>query len=94
MEYAHLQKIKDMLGITGSYQDAALNAYVDEVIAYMVDAGVRQDVAADAGAAGVVARGVSDLWNYGSGGTKLSAYFKERVVQLAYGKGTDEEKRE
>lgn len=92
MEYAHLQKIKDMLGITGSYQDAALNGYIDEVIAYMVGAGVGQDVAAGEEAAGVVARGVADLWNYGSGGTKLSAYFKERVVQLAYGKDQDEKR--
>lgn len=32
---------------------------------------------------GVIARGVSDLWNYGNGSTGLSPYFKERVIQLS-----------
>lgn len=84
MEYKYLSNIKDMLGITGGYQDKTLQGYVDEVIAYMVDAGVKKEVAEGQSAVGVVARGVSDLWNYGSGETKLSDYFKERVIQLAF----------
>jgi hypothetical protein len=37
--------------------------------------------------AGTVARGVSDLWNYGAGAGKLSEYFYERVIQLSSGGG-------
>ena len=33
---------------------------------------------------GVVARGVADLWDYGSGSGQLSTYFKQRATQLAY----------
>lgn len=84
MTYAHLTDVKAMLGITGTYQDAALNAYAQEVIAYMVDAGVAKATAESAESVGVVARGISDLWNLGSGGASLSQYFRERVMQLAY----------
>ena len=31
---------------------------------------------------GIVARGVSDLWNYGESGGKLSSYFMQRATQL------------
>ncbi|MCI9366311.1 MAG: hypothetical protein HFJ54_07320, partial [Clostridia bacterium] len=33
--------------------------------------------------AGIIARGVSDLWNYGSGGTSFSPYFMQRAIQLS-----------
>ena len=33
--------------------------------------------------AGVFSRGVSDLWNYGSGGTSFSPYFMQRAIQLS-----------
>ena len=84
MAYSYLENIKKMLGITGSYQDDILDGYAEEAIAYMVDAGIDEDTARGEKAVGVVARGVSDLWNYGSGETHLSDYFRERVVQLAY----------
>ena len=84
MAYSYLENIKKMLGITGSYQDDILGGYAEEAIAYMVDAGIDEDTARGEKAVGVVARGVSDLWNYGSGETHLSDYFRERVVQLAY----------
>lgn len=84
MGYAHLEDVKAMIGITGTYQDKTVNGYAKEAISYMVDAGVKADIARGVGAVGVVARGVADLWNYGSGEGKLSPYFKERVIQLAY----------
>lgn len=84
MEYSYLENIKKMLGITGSYQDDILDGYAEEAIAYMVDAGIDEDTARGEKAVGVVARGVSDLWNYGSGEAHLSDYFRERVVQLSY----------
>ena len=77
-----LEKVKNLLGITGNYQDATLKEYIDEVICYMIDAGVPESVANSKISAGVIARGVMDLWNYGSG--KLSDYFYQRVTQLTY----------
>lgn len=82
-----LEQVKINLGITGEYQDALLQGYIDEVIEFMVDAGVSRGVAESERAFGVLTRGVADLWNYGSGGTKLSEYFKMRVIQLSYVKG-------
>lgn len=80
-----LAQIKDALGITGNYQDATLQIYFDEVIEYLKDAGIAEGNIT----AGIVARGVSDLWAYGSGDGKLSEYFKQRAIQLAY-KGVTE----
>mgnify|MGYP004447352699 CR=1 FL=1 len=77
-----LSKVKNSLGITGDYQDATLSEYISEVKEYMLDAGVSEDVVESDVSAGVIARGVSDLWNYSSG--KLSDYFYQRVSQLSY----------
>lgn len=78
-----LTKVKSALGITGDYQDATLNIYIGEVKAYMKDAGVSESVIKSDVSAGVIARGVTDLWNYGSNTGKLSDYFYQRVSQLA-----------
>lgn len=77
-----LEKVKNSLGITGNYQDNTLNEYINEVKLYMISAGVSEAVTNSEMSAGVIARGVSDLWNYGNG--KLSEYFYQRVSQLAY----------
>jgi hypothetical protein len=78
-----LTKVKSALGITGTYQDATLNIYIDEVKAYMKDAGVSNSIINSDVSAGVIARGVTDLWNYGSNTGKLSDYFYQRVSQLS-----------
>lgn len=75
-----LANVKNALGITGEYQDNTLSEYITEVVAYLTDAGV----SADNITAGIVSRGVADLWNYGSGGGKLSEYFMQRATQLSY----------
>ena len=75
-----LANVKTALGITGSYQDATLQIYFDEVVAFLIDAGVAESLITD----GIVARGVADLWNYGAGEGKLSEYFMQRATQLAY----------
>lgn len=75
-----LANVKTALGITGNYQDTTLQIYIDEVVAFLVDAGVRDALITD----GIVARGVADLWNYGAGEGKLSEYFMQRATQLAY----------
>lgn len=76
-----LASVKNALGITGEYQDDTLNMYIDEVKAYMVSAGVSTEVINASVSAGVIARGVSDLW---LGGGVLSDYFYQRVTQLKY----------
>ena len=75
-----LQDVKDALGITGDYQDSTIQQYIDEVVDFLKDAGVKDSNIT----AGIVSRGVSDLWNYGAGEGKLSSYFMERATQLSY----------
>lgn len=78
-----LEKIKEMLGITGNYHDALLQNYIDEVKQYLLDGGVQSEVVESMASTGAIAKGVIDLWDYGSGNGKLSPYFKERAIQLA-----------
>lgn len=75
-----LADVKNAIGITGDYQDSTLQIYFDEVVAFLVDAGVSQANITK----GIVARGVSDLWNYGAEDGKLSEYFIQRASQLSY----------
>lgn len=82
-----LAKVKTALGISGDYQNETLQFYIDEVIAEMIAAGVKQDVAESAAAVGCIACGVNDIWNYTSGGVKHSEYFNRRLVQLSLKKG-------
>ena len=86
-----LESVKNALGITGTYQDATLQIYIGEVMAYMKGAGVPTEVINSRASAGVIARGVTDLWNYNGGAGKLSDYFYQRVSQLAYTTPTIEE---
>lgn len=75
-----LSGVKYALGIEGTYQDNSLTEYIEEVMEYLVDAGISSSHIT----VGLVARGVSDLWNYGAGGGKLSEYFMQRATQLSY----------
>lgn len=75
-----LEMVKNALGIVGDYQDATLTVYLNEVMDFLKDSGVAEANIT----AGLVARGVSDLWDYGSGSGKLSTYFIQRAAQLAY----------
>lgn len=77
-----LTKIKQGLGITGDFQDDTLNVYIDETKAFMLSAGVPQEVIESDVSAGCIMRGVADLWNHENGDTKLSPYFTQRVLQL------------
>lgn len=77
-----LTKIKNGLGITGDFQNNTLQVYIDEVKAFMLSAGVSQNVIDSEVSVGCIMRGVADLWNYGNGNTALSEYFKMRVLQL------------
>lgn len=75
-----LLDVKNALGITGDYQDDTLQIYFDEVIDFLIDAGVKKSNISK----GIVVCGVTDLWNYGSGEGQLSQYFLQRATQLAY----------
>lgn len=75
-----LTKVKNALGIQGNYLDDTLSEYVSEVVTFLTDAGVKSNNITS----GIVARGVSDLWNYGAGEGKLSEYFMMRATQLSY----------
>ena len=87
-----LETVKSMIGVTGSYQDTTIQAYIDEVKQYLLSGGVPESVVEDPSSAGTIARGVADLWDYGSGSGTLSPYFKERAIQLALkGDGNDDE---
>ncbi len=86
-----LTKIKSGLGLTGDFQNDTLLVYIDEVRAFMESAGVDKSVIASEVSVGCIMRGVADLWNYGSGSTSLSEYFKMRVIQLKAVKPTESE---
>ena len=47
-----LAKVKAALGIDHEYQDETLSFYIDEVMAELVDAGVKQEIAESAAAVG------------------------------------------
>ena len=52
-----LSEVKSALGITGDYQDATLQVYIDEVVDFLVESGMKKEYIT----AGLVTRGVADL---------------------------------
>ena len=82
---AMLTVVKNALGVTGTFTDTTISVYIDEVVDYMSGAGV--SAAIIAASPGVVARGVSDLWDNDGGNVKFSPYFHERVTQLVMRSG-------
>lgn len=74
-----LTDVKQALGITGDNLDNTIQQYINEVIAFLVDAGVKESNITS----GIVTRGVADLWNYGGNEGKLSEYFMQRASQLS-----------
>ena len=87
-----LTKVKTAIfgSASGEWRDGTIQIYIDEVKAFMRDAGVAENVLNSEASVGCITLGVNDLWNYSSGGVKLSDYFKMRVIQLAMGGGIDE----
>lgn len=77
-----LLKVKTALLIEGDYHDEMLKLYITETLDYMRSAGVSEDTLQSERIIGAVARGVTDLWNFGSGNGKLSEYFYQRIIQL------------
>ena len=79
-----LTEVKKRIGITGDYQDDTLTGHIQDVKDIMQDAGVSEEVMQTTKIIGAVTRGVSDLWDYGSGNGEFSPYFFQRVTQLVY----------
>lgn len=80
MAALYLEEVKTLLGVRGDYQDDTISEYIAEVTDFLTAGGVAlNDITP-----GIVARGVSDLWNYGSGEAKFSQYFLQRAAQLTY----------
>jgi hypothetical protein len=84
-----LAKVKTALygDATPTYNDGQLQIFIDDVIAELIDGGVKKEVAESAAAVGCIACGVTDIWNYTSGGVKHSEYFNRRLVQLSLKRG-------
>lgn len=78
-----LEKVKKLLNITSSYMDDVISLWISETVRFMVDAGVNKKVADSSYAVGVVARGVADLYDFGSGSGEFSNHFKQSVIQLS-----------
>ncbi len=91
-EEQQLEEIKKAMNIEGDYQNDTVMLHMREVKEYLRDAGVSDRILDSERAVGILTRGVSDLWNYGSGNTSLSSYFKERAVQLALKSKAEERK--
>lgn len=84
-----LTETKARLGIVGEYHDATLSGYIEDVKAYLADAGVPALALEGEEAVGVVARGVADLWSYGSGEGAFSPAFYQRAIQMATARRLD-----
>lgn len=80
-----LEEVKKRLGVTGDYQNDTIGGHIQDVKDYMLDAGVSEETMLTKKIIGAVTRGVSDLWDYGSGQGQFSHYFYQRVTQLALG---------
>lgn len=74
-----LSEVKTRLSVTGNYHDSTLTALSQDVKEYVASAGANAESSA---AVGVIARGVADLWNFGSGDGKFSEVFYQRLSQL------------
>lgn len=85
-----LTEVKKRIGITGTFQDDTILGHIEDVKDFMSDAGVNEETMSSEKIIGAVARGVSDLWDYGSGKGEFSPYFFQRVSQLSYSKNDSE----
>lgn len=85
-----LEEVKTRLGITGTFHDDLIQAYILDVKAFLSSSGVPDEIIESQDAYGCITRGVADLWNYGNGEGKLSPVFYQRVIQMAYQEVNDD----
>ena len=80
-----LDAVKISLGITGNYLDNTLTAYIEEVTSFLKSGGISETTINQN--TGLIARGVTDLWNYGNTQGRFSTYFFQRARQLIFEEG-------
>lgn len=83
-----LEEVKKSLGITGNYQDTTIQGWIDEIKQLMIDGGIPSSIVNDKKSAGVIAKGIDDLYFQK---TDLSKYFWQRAIQLSLKDGTNME---
>ena len=82
-EFNLLEEVKKNIGLGGNdYHDQTIQSYIDEVKQYLLDGGCKPKVVNSPYSAGLIARGVLDLWTP-TGAADFSPYFKSRAIQLA-----------
>lgn len=79
-----LKEIKDRLSITDDFHNDLLSGFATDTKDYLRSAGVKDAVIESEKSIGVIARGVADLWNFGSGDGKFSEVFYQRAIQLTF----------
>lgn len=75
-----LETAKIRIGITGEFQNDRIQGYIDDIKQYLLDGGVEREIVEAPSSAGVIVRGVYDLYY----NDNLSSYFIERASQLSY----------
>lgn len=75
-------RVIQILGLTEYHADI-IGGFVADGIDYLKSAGVQDSVIFSNKSVGVLVQYVTDVWNLTQGQSKLSPFFKERVVQLA-----------
>lgn len=75
-------RVIKMLGLT-EYHAEIIGGFVSDGINYLKSAGVKESVIYSNKSVGVLVQYVTDVWNLTQGQSKLSPFFKERVIQLA-----------
>lgn len=87
-------KTREAMGIHVSYQDDQLKPRFLTVFQYLKNAGISEAKLLSEDAVGLLATGVSDLWNYGAGGTTFSPFFYDASKNLLMSAEPAEEKTE
>lgn len=81
----HFEAVLESIGILkGMGIEETVRPHYNSIIGYIVDAGVSESHILNTRTVGVVSRGVSDIWNYGSGTGVLSEFFFQSLAQLVY----------
>ena len=75
-------KTREAMGIHVDYQDDQLKPRFLTVFQYLKNAGISEAKLLSEDAVGLLATGVSDLWNYGAGGTTFSPFFYDAAENL------------
>lgn len=79
-----LQEVKNRMLITTDYHDEMLKGFIRDTKEFLIDSGVLKEVVDSEVSVGVIARGVADLFNVGTGDGEYSSLFYKRAIQLTY----------